>query len=284
MKTYQLWMRKFARDRNGVASLVILLILLVCALLASVVAPYPPTEINPRERLQPPSWRHLFGTDNMGKDILSRIIYGTRLSLLVAGTTVLAATAIGTLVGLLAGYYEGWLGMVLMRLADVFVSLPRIVMALVIVAALGPGIRNVILALTVTYWPFWSRIVYTNVISLKKSPFMEATRGLGASAPRIIFLHLLPNTLPDLITRTTISLGGTILASAVLSYVGLGAQPPTADWGLDLSIAREYLPNAWWYALFPGLAILLTVMVFNMLGDALRDVLDPKLRVSRDVK
>jgi len=284
MSTYRLWLKKFLRDKNGVAGLVVLLILIIFAIAPTFVAPYSPTEINPRERLQPPTWRHLFGTDNMGKDMFSRVIHGARLSLLVAGLTVLMAMAIGTLVGLVAGYYEGWLGAILMRVADVFVSLPRIVMALVIVAALGPGIRNVILALTVTYWPFWSRIVYSNVISLKKSPFMEATRALGASVPRTLFLHVLPNILPDLITRTTISLGGTILAAAVLSYVGLGAQPPTPDWGLDLSIAREYLPKAWWYSLFPGVAILVSVMAFNMLGDALRDVIDPRLRVSGNDK
>jgi len=216
----------------------------------------------------------------MGRDIFSRVIFGTRVTIMITGIAIGSALFIGTAVGLVAGYYEGWIGLLLMRIADIFVSLPRIVMALVIAAALGPGIKNTILALTVTYWPFWTRVVCANIVSVKKSVFVEATKGLGASTNRILFLHMLPNIAPDVIVRTTIGMGGTILTAAVLSYVGLGAQPPTADWGLDLASSRTYLPAAWWYALFPGLAILLAVMAFNMFGDTLRDVLDPRLRVS----
>lgn len=283
MTTYGLWVKKFFQDRNGVVGMMILLILFVIAIFPSYIAPYPEDAgavIHAKERLQPPSLKHLFGTDHIGKDIFSRIIFGARVSIMITGIAIGGALLIGTIMGLIAGYYEGWIGLVIMRIADIFVSLPRIIMALVIVAALGAGIRNAILALTITYWPFWTRIIYANVVSLKKSPFIEATRALGASTSRIVFFHILPNILPNVIVRTTIGMGGTILTAAVLSYVGLGAQPPTPDWGLSLATSREYLPGAWWYALFPGLAILFTVMAFNMLGDALRDILDPRLRIS----
>lgn len=283
MTTYGLWIRKFLKDRNGVLGVVILVILLVAAIFAPYVAPYPgdfTAAMHVQERLQQPSLGHLFGTDHMGRDIFSRVIFGARVTIMITGIAIGSALLIGTTVGLVAGYCEGWIGLLLMRIADMFVSLPRIVMALAIAAALGPGIKNTILALTVTYWPFWTRIVYANIVSVKKSAFVEATKALGASTNRILFLHMLPNITPDLIVRTTIGMGGTILTAAVLSYVGLGAQPPTADWGLDLASSRRYLPAAWWYALFPGLAILLAVMAFNMFGDTLRDVLDPRLRVS----
>lgn len=153
-------------------------------------------------------------------------------------------------------------------------------MALVISAALGPGIENTIWALSITYWPFWTRVVYADVVHIKKSPFIEATASLGASKARVIFLHMLPNIAPGIIIRTTISLGGTIIESALLSFVGLGAQPPTPDWGLDLATSRSYLPTAWWFAFFPGLMILITAMAFNLFGDSLRDIIDPTLRIS----
>jgi peptide/nickel transport system permease protein len=190
------------------------------------------------------------------------------------------ALILGTVAGLFAGYYEGFVGQAVMRTADIFLSIPQIVMALVIVAALGPGINNTILALSITYWPFWSRVVYADIVTLKKSAFLEAAHAIGARTGRIIFLHMLPNIAPNIIVRTTIGMGGTILTMAVLSFVGLGAQPPIPDWGLDLATSRGYLPTAWWYSLFPGLAILVTVMAFNMFGDTLRDVLDPRLRIS----
>ena len=284
MTTYKLLIRKFFQDRNGVIALIILSILFVAAIIPSSLAPHPDdfgATINPRERLEAPSPKHLCGTDHMGRDIFSRLIGGARVSLMLCGIATGSALLIGTLVGLIAGYYEGWIGLLLMRISDIFVSLPQIVMALVIVAALGAGIKNAILALAVTDWPVWSRVVYADVISIKKSPFIEAAKALGTGTTRIMFLHILPNIVPNIIIRSTIGMGGTILTAAVLSYVGLGAQPPISDWGLDLSSSRAYLPTAWWYALFPGLAIFLAVMAFNMAGDTLRDVLDPKLRRSR---
>ncbi len=284
MTTYGLWIKRFLEDRNGLIALIILIILVVNAVFAPYIAPYPEdstSAVHTDVLLQPPSLKHLFGTDFMGRDMLSRIIFGARVSLIVSGVTTGCALLIGTLIGLIAGYCEGIIGSFLMRIADIFVSVPQIVMALAVAAALGPGIRNSIIALTVTYWPFWTRVVYANIISLKKSPFIEASKAIGAGTNRILFLHVLPNIAPNVIVRTTVGMGGTILLSALLSYVGLGAQPPTSDWGLDLASSREYLPAAWWYALFPGLAIFLAVMAFNMFGDTLRDILDPRLRVSR---
>jgi len=280
MNNYRLWIKKFLKDKGGILSLTILAILVIIAIFGTSMAPYSRSYINPKNRLQPPSLKHFMGTDHMGRDLFSRILFGTRLSLSIAIIAISTALVVGSLCGLVAGYYEGWLGIILMRIADIFVSMPRIVMALVISAALGPGIENTIWALSITYWPFWTRIVYADVVHIKKSPFIEATASLGASKARVIFLHILPNIAPAIIIRTTISLGGTIIQSALLSFIGLGAQPPTADWGLDLTTAREFLPTAWWFAFFPGVMILITAMAFNLLGDSLRDVIDPTLRIS----
>jgi len=280
MKNYTLWIKKFLKDKNGVLGLTILTILVIIAIFGTSIAPYSSHYVNPKNRLQPPSLEHFMGTDHMGRDLFSRILLGTRLSLSIAITAITASLIVGCLWGLVAGYYEGWLGIILMRIADMFVALPRIVMALVISAALGPGIENTIWALSITYWPFWTRVVYADVVHIKKSPFIEATASLGASKARVIFLHMLPNIAPGIIIRTTISLGGTIIESALLSFVGLGAQPPTPDWGLDLATSRNYLPTAWWFAFFPGLMILITAMAFNLFGDSLRDIIDPTLRIS----
>jgi peptide/nickel transport system permease protein len=282
MTVYGLWIRKFLKDRNGVFGLIILVALVVTALFGSYMAPYKDSVygISPKNRLEPPSLKHIFGTDHMGRDIFSRIICGARITIIISGLATACALLMGLLWGLIAGYYESWIGMIFMRIADIFISLPAIVMALVISVALGAGIGNAILALSITYWPFWTRVVYANILYVKKSPFIEATKASGAGTLRILFLHILPNIAPAVIVRTTIGLGGTILTAAVLSYVGLGAQPPTPDWGLDLASSRSYLPTAWWYALFPGLAIFFTVMAFNMFGDTLRDILDPRLRIS----
>ncbi len=280
MKNYTLWIKKFLKDKNGVLSLTILTILVIIAIFGTSITPYSSHYVNPKNRLQPPSLKHFMGTDHMGRDLFSRILLGTRLSLSIAITAITASLIVGCLWGLVAGYYEGWIGIILMRIADMFVALPRIVMALVISAALGPGIENTIWALSITYWPFWTRVVYADVVHIKKSPFIEATESLGASKARVIFLHMLPNIAPGIIIRTTISLGGTIIESALLSFVGLGAQPPTPDWGLDLSTSRNYLPTAWWFAFFPGLMILITAMAFNLFGDSLRDIIDPTLRIS----
>ena len=282
MITYGPMVREFSRDRLAVMGLLILLLIFVLAALAPYIAPDPDAVfgIYPRERLQPPNLKHLFGTDHMGRDLLSRIIFGTRTTIVIAVIAVGSALVIGVPIGLIAGYYESWPGQVLMRVADIFLAIPQFVLALALASALGPSIENAILALSITYWPWFSRLVYAETISLKHSTFIEATQAVGAGASRTIFLHILPNVLSPIIVRSTIGMGYTILMAAVLGFLGVGAQPPTPEWGLAISVSRNFLPGAWWFATFPGLAIFLVVMAFNMFGDGLRDVLDPRLRIS----
>jgi peptide/nickel transport system permease protein len=282
MTTYTLWIKEFLKDRLATSGLIIILLLCLTALFAPYVAPDPgaATNINIDHRLDPPNLDHLFGTDQMGRDILSRIILGTRITILVAVTCIGGALLIGIPVGLVAGYYEGWLGVILMRICDVFLSLPQIILALALASALGASIQNAILALTITYWPWWARVVYAETVSAKRSVFVEASQALGAGDLRIMVLHILPNILSPIIVRSTIGMGAAILTAAILGYLGVGAQPPSPEWGLAVAEAREYLPGAWWFATFPGLAIFVVVLAFNLFGDGLRDVLDPRLRIS----
>jgi peptide/nickel transport system permease protein len=282
MTTYTLWIKEFLKDRLATSGLIIILLLCLTALFAPYVAPDPgaATNMNIDRRLDPPNLDHLFGTDQMGRDILSRIILGTRITILVAVTCIGGALLIGIPVGLLAGYYEGWLGGLLMRMCDVFLALPQIVLALALASALGASIQNAILALTITYWPWWARVVYAETVSAKRSVFVEASKALGAGDLRIMVLHILPNILSPIIVRSTIGMGAAILTAAILGYLGVGAQPPSPEWGLAVAEAREYLPGAWWFATFPGLAIFVVVLAFNLFGDGLRDVLDPRLRIS----
>lgn len=282
MITYMPWIREFLKDRLAVSGLAILVLLCVVAVFAPYIAPDPSaiTGINMDSRLHPPSWDHVLGTDQMGRDILSRIIFGTRITIVIAVTTISGALLVGIPVGLFAGYYEGPIGAILMRICDVFLSIPRVVLALALAAALGASIQNAIIALTITYWPWWARVVFAETMSTKRSVFVEASEALGASGYRIIFLHILPNILSPIIVRSTIGMGGTILVAAIFGFLGIGAQPPSPEWGLAVAEARRYLPGAWWFATFPGLAIFLVVLAFNMFGDGLRDVLDPRLRIS----
>jgi len=276
------WIREFLKDRLALSGLIIIILLCVAAVFAPYIAPDPNAEmgIDMSHRLNSPSWEHVFGTDQMGRDVLSRIIFGTRITILVAVIAIGGALVVGIPVGLIAGFYEGWMGAVLMRLCDVFLALPQIVLALALASALGANIQNAILALTITYWPWWARIVYAEALSTKRSVFIEASEALGAGRFRTMVVHVLPNILSPIIVRSTIGMGAAILTAAVLGYLGVGAQPPTPEWGLAVAEAREYLPGAWWFATFPGLAIFVVVMAFNMFGDGLRDVLDPRLRIS----
>ena len=282
MITYMPWIRQLLKDRLAISGLIIILLLCLIAAFAPSITPDPNAVkgIDMSQRLKPPSLQHPLGTDQMGRDILSRIIFGTRITILVAVIAIGGALIIGIPVGLIAGYYEGWVGGVLMRLCDVFLALPQIVLALALASALGASIQNAILALTITYWPWWSRVVYAETLSTKRSVFVEASIALGAGRFRTMIFHVLPNILSPIIVRSTIGMGAAILTAAILGYLGVGAQPPTPEWGLAVAEAREYLPGAWWFATFPGLAIYVVVMAFNMFGDGLRDVLDPRLRIS----
>jgi peptide/nickel transport system permease protein len=252
---------RLARDRSALVGLVLILVLGLAALLAPVLATHPGDvfEIHPAKRLQPPGAQHLFGTDRMGSDIYSRLLYGARITILIGVIAVGASLAIGVPVGLAAGYYHSWASDLLMRVSDIFLAVPQVVLAIAIAQTLGPSLPNVILA-------------------LEKEVFIESTAALGASPLRLIALHVLPNVASPIIVRASIGMGFTILTAAALGFLGLGPPPPTPEWGRTIAESREFLPDAWWYAAAPGIAIFLTVMGFNLLGDGLRDVLDPRIR------
>ncbi|MFD1861360.1 nickel transporter permease [Planococcus chinensis] len=261
-----------------VLGLFIVLVIVISAAFAPLIATHSPTEVDLLSKLEAPSAEHYFGTDEVGRDIFSRIIYGTRISLRIGLLVVLIAFPIGTILGAIAGYAGGRIDQVIMRITDVFLSFPGIILAMSIAAALGPSIENVMLALAATWWPWYTRIVRSSVLSIKHSEFIEASRALGANPFRILFKEVIPNSIAPATIQASLDLGFVILSAAGLSFIGLGAQPPSPEWGAMLSNSREILREAWWAATFPGLAILLTVLGFNLLGDGLNDILDPKQR------
>jgi peptide/nickel transport system permease protein len=274
--------KRFARDRAALIGLSLLGLLVLAALLAPLLAPYPNdvVDFHIERRLLPPSGTALFGTDRMGSDIFSRLLFGARITLMLAGIAIGSALVIGVPIGLVAGYYQNWVSDALMRIAEIFLAVPQIVLAIAIAQTLGPSIENVILALSLTYWPFWARLVYAETRSMRNEVFIESAVALGASPWRVIVLHILPNIASPIIVRTSIGMGATILTAATLGFLGLGAPPPTPEWGRMIAESREFLPEAWWYALAPGIAIFLTVLGFNLFGDGLRDILDPHTRRS----
>jgi peptide/nickel transport system permease protein len=271
---------RLARDRSALIGLVLILALVLGAVFAPVLATHPDDvyELHPGQRLRAPSAEHLLGTDRMGSDVYSRLLFGARITILIGVIAVGASLAIGVPVGLVAGYFHGWVSDALMRVSDIFLAIPQVVLAIAIAQTLGPSLPNVILALSVTYWPWFARIVYAETRALEKEVFVESTRALGASPWRLVVLHVLPNIASPIIVRSSIGMGFTILTAAALGFLGLGPPPPTPEWGRTIAESREFLPDAWWYATAPGLAIFLTVMGFNLLGDGLRDVLDPRIR------
>ena len=277
-------LRRLARDRSALLGLILVLLVVLAAILAPVISTHPEAvwDMNPANRLKPPGGEWLLGTDRMGADIYSRVIYGARITLLIAFVAVGVSLLIGVPIGLWAGWNELWIGEALMRVSDVFLAVPQIVLAIAIAQTLGPSIENVILALSVTYWPWFARLVYAEVRALKNETFIEAAIALGVPQWRIVLQHVLPNVASPIIVRTSIGMGFTILTAASLGFLGLGAPPPAPEWGRMISESREFLPEAWWYALAPGLAIFAVVMGFNLLGDGLRDVLDPRLRRAHD--
>lgn len=269
------------RNKLSVIGLVIILLLIFTAISAPFLAPYPEQakgELNLKERLQPPSWRHPFGTDHMGRDILSRVIYGTRTSLIIGFSVVGIALAIGLFLGLIAGYIGGKLDLFIMRITDVFLAFPPLLLALLIASTLGRGITNAILALAISWWPWYTRLTRGMAISVKNRAYVEAAQMMGIADWKIIIRHILPNSISPLIVQATMDVGSAILEAAALSFLGLGVQPPTPDWGLMISEGKNYFLNYWWYPVFPGLAIFVTVLAFNLLGDAVREVIDPRLR------
>jgi len=266
------------RSPLTVAGLALIAILALIALSAPLVAPADPLKQVLSTRLKPPSADHWLGTDQLGRDVLSRMIYGARISLLIGTVVVGLAASVGTFVGLVAGYVGGWLDEGLMRLTDVFFAFPALILAMAISGALGPSLTNAMIAIAVVSWPVYARLVRAQVLSLREREYVEAARGLGASAQRIVWQHILPNTLAPLLVQASFDMGSAILSAAGLSFIGFGTQPPTAEWGVMISEGRNYIATHSWLSLFPGLAILITVAAFNLIGDGLRDALDPRLR------
>lgn len=272
----RIW-RMFRRNRLAVAGLVAVIILILVAILGPAIAPYDYAEQNVRNSLQPPSAQHWFGTDQWGRDIFSRVLVGTRVSLAVGVVAVTILISVGVLVGSLAGYYRRLDGP-LMRFVDILMSIPGLFLLLTIVALFGPSLLNTMLIIGLTSWMGTARLVRGQFLSLREKEFVEAARCLGVPNRRIITRHLLANTLAVIIVQATLFMAQAILIESSLSYLGLGAQPPTPSWGAMLSQGRDYMRQAWWGTIFPGLGIFLTVIAFNFLGDGLRDALDPRLR------
>jgi peptide/nickel transport system permease protein len=257
---------------------VVIVLFVAVALFAPVLAPHDPNEIETRARRKPPSATHLLGTDELGRDVLSRVIYGARVSLRVGVVAIGIALTAGTLLGVVAGYFGRGVDSIIMRLTDVMLAFPGILLAIAIIAILGPGLFNVMIAVGIEAIPVYARTARASTLAVRQLEYVIGARASGAGHGRILGRHILPNIVAPLIVLATIGVAGSILAAAGLSYIGLGAQPPTAEWGAMLSSARTYLRDAWWIATFPGVAIMVVVLALNLFGDGLRDVLDPHTR------
>lgn len=258
--------------------LVILGMFILVAILAPLLAPRDPLEIIPRAAKKGPSAEYPFGTDNIGRDVLSRVIYGARISIGVGLIAVFIGMVSGTFFGMLAGFYGGRMDSLIMRFIDIMLAFPGLILAIAIVAILGPGLTNAMIAVGISVMPVYARTVRGNILSVKTNEYIEAARAIGAPDWRLMLRHILPNVMAPIIVVATVNVGTAILAAAGLSYLGLGAQPPSPEWGAMLSVARNYLRDTWWMATFPGLSIMMIVLAVNLLGDGLRDVLDPSLR------
>lgn len=268
---------RLLRDPLVAIGLVVVAGFALAAIAAPQLAPFDPTEVNPADRLQGPGGSYLLGTDALGRDLLSRLLYGGRWSLGTAALATVAVMSLGVVAGTLAGFYGGWLDQAIMRVIDVLLAFPNLILALAIVGALGPGIHNVIIGLVAVWWVDYARIMRSIVLSLREAGYVEAALGLGASNLRIIGRHLIPNSVPPVIVLATLEMGTLLLALAGLNFLGLGAQPPTPEWGVMINDGRPHLTSAPHLMIFPGLAITLVVMGFNLIGDGLRDALDPHL-------
>ncbi len=275
----QAWLawQRIKRNRLAMAGLVIVGLLLLVAIFAPLIAPHDPLTQDLSRRLLPPgtpgNW---LGTDDFGRDILSRIIHGARITLYIIALVAITAPVLGLLIGTVAGYFGGWVDAALMRLTDIFLAFPRLILALALVAVLGPGIENAVLAIALTAWPPYARVARAETLTVRSSDYIAAIRLQGASAPRIIAGHVVPMCLPSVIIRVTLDMAGVILIAAGLGFLGLGVLPPTPEWGLMISSGRKFLFEQWWVATMPGLAIFIVSLGFNLLGDGLRDVLDPR--------
>ena len=266
------------RTPTAAAAALVLLAVVAVALLDDQLAPSGPNEVDVQARLQGPSAAHPFGTDDLGRDVLSRVLLGAQVSLRVGLVAVGISLVVGTVVGTLAGFYGRWVDAVLMRLMDVLFAFPALLLAIAVIAVLGPGATNAMIAIGITYTPVFARVARAAVLGVREQVYVRASRSVGASDARLLLRHVLPNAFPPILVQTSVSLAFAVLAEAALSFAGLGIQPPAPSWGGMLADGRDFLDQAWWMAVFPGLAIFVLVLSFNLLGDGLRDVLDPQQR------
>ena len=273
--------RAYARSAASMAGLVIVAIFVLVSAIGPWIVPYPEDArgaVHLDRKLQPPSTTHWFGTDEVGNDVYTRVILGARVSLQIGLIITVVAAVLGVPLGIVAGHVGGRLGETIMRVTDVFLSVPALVLALAVVGALGPGIVNAMIALSLVWWPGYVRLVQAKTLALGQETFVEAARASGGGRLRIVLVHLLPNCVSPIVVKASMDMGAAILAAASLGFIGLGAQPPYPEWGAMISHGRNYLPTWWWYSAFPGLAIYFTVLGLNLVGDGLRDLLDPKSR------
>lgn len=273
---------RFRRNGLSMVGLTILVALVLIAVLAPFVVPFPEDAtgtVRPLARLQPPNATHWFGTDHVGRDIFSRVLLGTGLALLVGATIIFLASIIGVTVGALAGYFGGWTDETIMRITDIFLTVPALVLAIAVTAALGKGITFVMIGIALVWWPGFARLTRSLVLSLREETFVDAARATGASNSRLVFRHILPNTVSPIVVKMSTDFGFAVLTAAALGFIGLGAQPPTPEWGAMINDGLDYWPEKWWVSAFPGIAIFILVFGWNLLGDGIRDLLDPQARV-----
>lgn len=273
----RLFWKRFKRNRLAVLGGVIVLSLFLIALFSPLISPYDPNEIDRKHILEPPSMTHPLGTDDLGRDVLSRMIYGSQISLAVGFVAVGIATIVGIFFGAISGYYGGWIDRIIMRFVDIMLSIPTFFLILAVIAFVGPGIWNIMVVIGLTSWMGVARLVRAEFLSLKEREFVLAVKALGASNMRIIFNHIMPNSMAPVFVSAVLGIASAILVESVLSFLGIGVQPPAPSWGNILTLGKDNIEIAWWLSVFPGIAILITVLAYNLVGEGLRDALDPRL-------
>jgi len=281
LSEFRTFVRRFLRNPLGVIGLIIVVVLILVAIFAPLIATHDPYLPQLAKRLSAPNPEFWFGADELGRDIYSRLVFGSRLTLFIVGLVIVTSAPIGLIIGAISGTYGGWLDRIFMRITDVFLAVPKLLLALAFVAALGPGIVNAALAITLTAWPPYARLARAEAIVVRNSDYVAAARLAGASQFRIIVFHIIPMCLSSVIVRVTFDMAGIILTAAGLGFIGLGAQPPMPEWGAMISTGRKFIFDQWWVPTVPGIAIFVVSLGFNLLGDAVRDLLDPHLRQRR---
>ena len=271
--------RRLGRSVPFVAGALLLLIMVLISIAAPLLTPYEPVKMSPSDRLKKPSMEHPFGTDQLGRDVLSRVLHGGRLSLPMGAAPIAIAALLGLLLGLVSGFYGGWIDLAIMRIVDVWIAFPPILLALAVVTILGTGLTNIMIALGIAWIPYYARMVRGTVLEAREQVYVDAARALGGHEVRILLRHVLPNVLTPILVMSSMGVANAILAGAALSFLGLGAQAPAPEWGTSLADARQFIRLGWWVGMFPGLAIAVTVLGANLMGDGIRDALDPKLKL-----